>query len=102
MRLLRWTRRVSELCQLLAMGRCMGERFETSFSQKENQNQSWRCDSDQARHPRLIFDGAAFKKLEGLCVGILIQNALTVEYGLNSTYKRAHMPKIISSSVKVL
>jgi hypothetical protein len=35
MRLLRWTRQVSELCHLLAIDRCVGEGFETSFSQKE-------------------------------------------------------------------
>ncbi len=48
-----------------------GRGYETSFLQKRNQNQSWRCDSDQVRYPQLKFDGVAFKKLEGLCVGIL-------------------------------
>ena len=41
MRLLRWTRRVSELCQLLAIERCVGEGFETSFSQKEIRINVW-------------------------------------------------------------
>ena len=31
-----------------------------------------------------------------------LQNALNVEYGTNSTYEHAHMPKIKSSSVKIL
>ena len=31
-----------------------------------------------------------------------LQNTLTVEYGTNSTYKCAHMPKTNSSSVKIL
>ena len=31
-----------------------------------------------------------------------LQNALDVEYGTNSTYERAHMPKINSSPVKIL
>ena len=35
MRLLRWTRWLSELRQLLAIGRCGGRGYETSFSQKE-------------------------------------------------------------------
>ena len=30
------------------------------------------------------------------------QNALPVEYGTNSTYKQAHIPKINSSPVKIL
>jgi hypothetical protein len=31
-----------------------------------------------------------------------LQNALDVEYGTNSTYLHAHMPKINSSYVKIL
>ena len=31
-----------------------------------------------------------------------LQNALDVEYGTNSTYEHAHMPKINSSPVKIL
>jgi hypothetical protein len=31
-----------------------------------------------------------------------LQNALDVEYGTNSTYKHAHMPKTNSSPVKIL
>ncbi len=41
------------------------------FLVKRNKNKCLRCDSDQGRYPRLVFSGAAFKKFEGLNVGIL-------------------------------
>ena len=38
------------------------------------------------------YDGEASKNL---------QNALTVDLGINSTYEHSHIPKIISSSIKI-
>ena len=90
MRLLRRTRWVSELRQLLAIGRCVWEGLWNLFLAKRNQNQSWRCDSDQARHSWLIFDRVAFKKLEGLCVGILKFFPIWNVTGFNAFLDRSH------------